>query len=163
MVMVVIAMALLLAYTLAVCLRERRIPESLSKTVFWIQKDYVWLWTLMMALIGFAVVPFMMDHAHDWLRWLVWLAVGGLLLVAVAPLDGDSEGMAYKVHMTGAWMCAVASQLLIAFCSPKLLLMWVPWVIVFLIRTSGMDKWKTISFWAELVCFADIFAFCLTK
>jgi len=53
--------------------------------------------------------------------------------VGAAPLVHDESDISYKVHMTGAWTCAVCSQLLILVTNPIILLGWIPFTIYYLV------------------------------
>lgn len=93
-------------------------------------------------------------------QFLAFIAIAALAFVGAAPLVADKTDLAYKVHCMAAVVCAVCSQLVLMFNMPLMFLCWVPFAVAFVWVTK--DKpWKTLTFWAEMVCFGSTFAYCL--
>lgn len=67
--------------------------------------------------------------------------------------------MAYRVHLVAAIVCAVCAMGLVACNRPLLLLLWLPWLGVFIWKTKGVSTWLTQTFWAEMTCFAITFIY----
>lgn len=160
--MVVISLALLLTYTLAVCLSDGRIPNTLSESVLTRPKSFQIVWTLVIVAMCFMLVPHYLERTGENTQFLAFFAVVGLCLVGTAPLAYGMSRLALKVHETGAIVCGVCSQIVLIFNEPWLLLTWIPWVAAFVLITKD-SKWRTLVFWAEMVCFTDTFAYCLMK
>ena len=160
--LIVIAMTLLFAYTLTVCVVNRGIPSSLSATVYALPPMGAWLWTLIIGAVSVMTMPVILEKAPDNFKFLGFLSIIGLLFVALCPLVPNKGDMTYKLHMGGAIACAVASQVLLAVDNAWLLLIWVPWVLAFVWITKD-HTWKTQIFWAEMTCFADTFVYCLIQ
>lgn len=158
--LIVIAMTLLFGYTLTVCVVNRGIPSSLSATVYALPPMGAWLWTLIIGSVSGMTLPVILEITPDTFKFLAFLSIVGLLFVAICPLVPDKGDMTYKIHCGGAILCAVSSQVLLTFCSPWLLLAWVPWLVVFIWITSSKE-WKSQTFWAEMVCFTNTFLYCL--
>lgn len=160
--MVIIAITLLVAYTLILCVVNKQIPDSLSQSVFFLPKTSSWLWTVIIGFFGFAIMPPLLDKTPENWQWLAFISCFGLLLVAFAPLlpASDSDGgidtgdLAYKVHMIGAFTAAIGSQLLIAICKWPILFCWLPFLAyyAYYIHTH-LAQWRTRVFWAEMTCF----------
>lgn len=161
MTMILIAIALLAAYTVTLCVANNEIPSSLSASVFYLPKAGQWLWTAVIVSVVFLVAPTLISKASDNTQFLAFFACVGLLFVGGAPLVHDKTDTAYKVHMVGAILCAVASQLLLVFNCWWLMLVWLPYVVVFAIYFKKHKKWRTRVFWAEMTCFANTFAFAM--
>lgn len=157
---IIIAITILVIYTVTLCVANKSIPNSLSQSVFMLSPSASWLWTLVMGFVAVAVMPKMLEVSGDNWKFLAFLSCIGLIFVALCPLSPRKDGIEYEVHMTGAWMCAVSSQILMAVCNSWLMLMWVPWVIAFIWITKD-SKWRTKVFWAEWTCFPITFTFCL--
>ena len=158
--LIIIAMTLLYSYTLTVYVVNRGIPSSLSATVYALPPMGAWLWTLIIGAVSAMTLPVILEIAPDNFKFLAFLAIVGLMFVAICPLIPDKGDMTYKIHVAGAIISAVCSQALIAFCQPWLLLSWVPWIAAFIWITSSRD-WKTQVFWAEMTCFANTFIYSL--
>jgi roadblock/LC7 domain-containing protein len=157
---IVFAIIILLGYTIALYIKGGGVPSSLSASVFDLPKSNRWIWTVMLYAVCFLCVPTYVEVTSENTQFLAFIAIAALAFVGAAPLVADKTDMAYKVHCVAAVVCAVCSQMVLVFNQPWLLLCWVQWVLVFVWITK--DKpWKTVTFWAEMVCFGSTFAFCL--
>ena len=157
---IVLAIIFLLGYTIAMCIKGGGVPSSLSASVFNLPKNQRWIWTVVLFAVCFLCVPTYVEVTSENTQFLAFIAIAALAFVGAAPLVADKTDLAYKVHCVAAVVCAVCSQLVLVFNQPWLLLCWVPWVLVFVWITK--DKpWRTMVFWAEIVCFGSTFAFCL--
>lgn len=163
--MIAISTTLLVAYTLILCVINKKIPDSLSQSVFFLPQSASWLWTLVIGFFAFAIMPAIIDKTPENWQWLAFIPCAGLMAVAFAPLlpakesltqDGDTvidkSDLGYKVHMVGAFTAAIGSQVLMIVCQRSILLCWIPYVIAFIWITKD-HKWRTKVFWAEMVCF----------
>lgn len=159
---ILIAITILAAYTLSMIKDEGRIPSSLSATVFSMDKKDRWIWCIVIWSVVFICLPTYIGKVGENTKFLAFLAMAGLLFVGGAPLVLKSEdNMQYWVHCGAAVVCAVCSQLVLVFNQSWLLLSWVPWVAAFIWITKDEPKWRTATFWAEMVCFANTFTFCI--
>ena len=157
---IIIAIVILAAYTLSMIKDEGCIPSSLSATVFSMEKKDRWIWCIVIWSVVFICLPTYIGKTGENTRFLAFFAMAGLLFVGGAPLVLKSEDrMQYWVHCGAAVVCAVCSQLVLVLNQPWLLLAWVPFVVAGFI--IGWKRWRTMTFWAEMVCFANTFTFCL--
>ena len=165
---IVIAIIILLAYTIALCINGGGVPSSLSASVFDLPKSQRWIWTVMLYAVCFCVlVPFgsggvsFLDKVSENTQFLAFIAIAALAFVGAAPLVTDKTDLAYKVHCVAAVVCAVCSQLVLVFNQPWLLFCWFPFVVAFVYMWAAHFAWRTKTFWAEMVCFGSTFIFCL--
>lgn len=78
-------------------------------------------------------------------QFAVFLSLVGLAFVALTPLSRDDfEG---KVHLGGAIVSGVGTQLLVAINCPLLLTLWLLYPLAFLIHRRSQ------LFWAEMIMF----------
>ena len=152
---IVIAIIILLGYTIALCIKGGGVPSSLSASVFDLPKSQRWIWTVVLYGVVILAMPTYMDKVSQNTQFLALLAMAGLAFVGAAPLVKDHQELAYKVHCWAAVICAVCSQMVLVFNQPWLLLCWVSWAAAF------HRPWRTQTFWGEMVCFVSTFAFCL--
>lgn len=163
MIQVTLAIAILLVYILALCKIGGRIPPSLSDSVFYLDKKQRWIWVVTLFVVCFLTIPCVIDRATENTKFLAFLAIAALAFVGAAPLVKDTSDLAYKVHCVAAAVCALCSQLLLMFNCYWLLLLWVPWGIALLYFKVRKERWRTMIFWGEMVCFANTFAFCYIR
>ena len=157
---IVLAIIILLVYTIALIIKGGGVPSSLSASVFDLPKGKRWIWTVVLFAVCFLCVPTYVEVTSESTRFLAFIAIAALAFAGAAPLVADKTDIAYKVHCVAAVVCAVCSQLVLVFNQPWLLLCWVPWLIVFVWITKDRP-WNNLTFWAEMVCFGSTFAFCL--
>lgn len=157
-ILITIAAVLLIAYTASMCIVNRQIPHSLSASVFFLPRKGAWLWTAVIAAVVFALAPVLIGTAQR-AQFLAFFACAGLLFVAGCPLVKDKSDMAYRVHLVAAIVCAVSAMALVACNRPLLLLLWLPWVGVFIWKTKGVSTWPTQTFWAEMMSFLITFIY----
>ena len=165
---IIIAIIILLGYTIALCVRRGGVPSSLSASVFDLPQSKRWIWTVMLYAVCFCVlVPFgsggvsFLDKVSENTQFLAFIAIAALAFVGAAPLVTDKTDLAYKVHCGAAVVCAVCSQLVLVFNQPWLLFCWFPFVVAFVYMWAAHFAWRTKTFWAEMVCFGSTFIFCL--
>lgn len=165
---IVIAIIILLVYTIDLCIKGGGVPPSLSASVFDLPKGQRWIWTVVLYAVCFCVlVPFgwhgvsFLDKVSENTQFLAFIAIAALAFVGAAPLVADKTDIAYKVHCVAAVVCAVCSQLVLVFNQPLLLLCWLPWVAYMAYIVNNYKQWRTKTFWAEMVCFGSTFIFCL--
>lgn len=165
---IVLAIIILLGYTIALCWKGGGVPSSLSASVFDLPKGQRWIWTVVLYAVCFCVlVPFgsggvsFLDKVSENTQFLAFIAIAALAFVGAAPLVADKTDLAYKVHCVAAVVCAVCSQLVLVFNQPWLLFCWFPFVVAFVYMWAAHFAWRTKTFWAEMVCFGSTFIFCL--
>ena len=165
---IVLAIIILLMYTVALIIKGGGVPSSLSASVFDLPKNQRWIWTVMLYAVCFCVmVPFgsggvsFLDKVSGDTQFLAFIAIAALAFVGAAPLVADKTDLAYKVHCVAAVVCAVCSQLVLVFNQPCLLFCWFPFVVAFVYMWAAHFAWRTKTFWAEKVCFGSTFIFCL--
>jgi hypothetical protein len=160
---ILIALLIFTAYTVGVCCYATVIPNSLSQSVFALPKYGRYLWMAVIMTIAFLVFPTFVERCGENTKFLAFFACAGLLFVGAAPLvpGVHKDDSSYPVHTVGALVCAIASQLAVAFNDPWLLLLWLPFFAMLAWKWKQKTKWRTMIFFAEMTCFAISFLFCL--
>jgi len=159
MTLTIISLGILLSYTVGVCLYSKKIPNSLSQSVFELKGAQMLFWYFGIIVPLMLIAPVLIEVTYEPFRWIAFLACAGLLFVGGVPVVRDKKELAYKVHMAGAIGCALCSQVLLLLSCWYLLLLWVPYALVFIVK--GGSLWKRKAFWAEMVCFSNTYAYCL--
>ena len=164
MVVVIVAIVVLLAYTLSMIKHIGKIPSSLFASVFQLDYSQKIIWTIVLYAVCFLCLPIYLDKTSENTQFLAFIAIAALTFVGAAPLVKNSKEMAYKVHCIAAVICATCSQLVLVFNYPILLLCWIPWICAFIWITKDVGRsWNTIIFWGEAVCFTSTFLYCLIQ
>jgi hypothetical protein len=114
--------------------------------------------TIALLLTAILMMIPLFDYTQKDDQWLVFLSCLGVILCAVAP--NFKEELEGKIHFTGAGMAGIFSQLWCCLYNN-----WTLWIWVFMGVMLGIT-WLTdqynqreskIAFWAELLCFVNIY------
>lgn len=133
----------------------RKIPESISQTVFLLPRKGQWVFTIVMWMVGFMLMPVLMEKVSEQTQFIAFLMIGGVCFVGAAPLVPKAKN---TVHYVGAVDAGIASQLLVALNQPLLLLLWFLYIGYTLL---AKDVSRNV-FWVEILSTLNIFALCLT-
>lgn len=153
-----IAMAVLAVYVVTLCIVYQGTPKSLSSTIFYLPRGGKWIWTAVIAFVAFALYPVLMNSVSERTQIYAFLTCAGLLATAVCPIVRNTNEPAYRIHMTGAYTAAIASQIIVAFNAWPVLAYWLAWIAAYCISTGFLrHKWQSQSFWAEITCAITIF------
>ena len=153
--LVVISMIAITAYVVVMVIKEKEIPESISSTVFNLKKKAAWVFSAVMWLVGFLLMPPLMEKVSDSTRFIAFFMVAGILFVGASPLVAKEKN---TIHYVCAAVAGIASQLLVALNQPMFLLMWFPYIGYTLLAKDGSKNF----FWVEVSCMLTVFAYCLT-
>lgn len=129
------------------------IPESIS-AIYYLLGKRGWIFQIVMALIGFCILPFWLEITPNEWQCLPFLSCAGLLFVAAAPqfrlqLDGT-------VHYTSAIICGVCTILwmIIQGCINVLLPCFIGAVVLILFNPKKYMWWLEVSIMISLLyCF----------
>ncbi len=153
--LVFIAMFAIVAYVVAMVIKNKEIPESISSTVFNLDKKWKWVFSAVMWIVGFLLMPPLMEKVSDSTRFIAFFMVAGILFVGASPLVAKEKN---TLHYVCAAVAGIASQLLVALNQPLLLLIWFLYIGYTLAAKDGSRNF----FWVEVSCMLSVFVYCLT-
>lgn len=107
-------------YTIAVCIKCKGIPYSISETFYKLEHK-LWFGATMWLTAGL-LMPAILEVTPDCHQFTAFLACLGMMLIGVAP--NFKEGIDRPVHITGAILCILFSQLWVSLTCPWMLLVW---------------------------------------
>lgn len=151
-----IGFALMWVYIGYMIWKKGELPQSISATVYDLDRKNKWVFTIVMFLCTFLIAPQLMEVTYMETSILPFLTLVGLLGVGAAPLVSGEKN---TLHYVSASICGVASQLMIALSVPQILFLWTPYVIYTL--------WKEFSgknmMVAEMVMMMGMMILCIVK
>ena len=153
--LVVISMIAITAYVVVMVIKEKEIPESISSTVFRLEKRWVWVFTAVMWIVGFLLMPALMEKVSESTQFIAFFMVAGILFVGASPLVAKEKN---TIHYVCAAVSGIASQVLVALNQPLFLLMWFLYIGYTLLAKDGSRNF----FWVEVSCMLIVFVYCLT-
>lgn len=126
MITLTIISALLIAtYTVAVCIKCKGIPYSISETYYKIEHK-TWFGVTMILTAGL-LMPAILQKTPDSYQFTAFLACAGMIMTGIAP--NFREGIEKKIHTSGAVLCLVFSQVWVGLICPWMLLVWVLYLV----------------------------------
>lgn len=143
-------------YTGAVCIKGRGVPNSISATFYALDHKYWFRFT--MWVTPMLLMPAILEVSRPGTEFLAFLALIGMIMVGSAP-DYARDPFQHKVHVSGAIMCILFSQLWIALnCWWVLLPVWLAYMaytgIVIGRQKEGVLLYKFMQtrpmFWVEI-------------
>lgn len=150
-------------YTTAVCIKVKGVPNSISATFYAL--EHKWWFRFTMWMTPLLLMPAILEVSKDNTEFLAFLALVGMFMVGSAP-DYENDPFQRKVHMTGAVICILFSQLWVGFnCWIVLLPLWTTYLMYtgsnMIIKevSSLRDKFMETNpmFWIEICSLTTIF------
>lgn len=123
--LVLVSLLLITAYTTAVCVKCKGVPYSISETFYRLEHK-LWFGATMFLTAGL-LMPTILEVTPESYQFTAFLACGGMFLIGVAP--NFREGIERPIHVAGAILCLVFSQVWVAFNNPWFLMVWIGYVI----------------------------------
>lgn len=152
--MVIISFVFIAVYVITMIAKEG-IPSSVSATYYSLKNRY-WFGVTMVSS-SMLLLPAMLEMTEDAYRFMAFLLCIGVIACGVAPNFRD--GIEEKIHMTGAMMALIFSQLWVGFTNPWFLLIWVSLVIYLLWYKLRYDVTSpSLVFWAEVCGFIEVYS-----
>ena len=159
--MIWISCFIICMYILHILIKYKKIPISLSSTYYMSDKKPWFSISIILTTI-LMMIP-LMEASKPEAHWLVFLSCMGNIFCAFAP--NFKEELEGKVHYGGAILAGVISQLWCCFHNKFTLILWlllVPILWDFYKFELSKGEEPTYAFWAELICFINIYVtYCL--
>lgn len=124
------------SYTAAVCVKNKGIPYSISETFYKLEHK-AWFGISMLLTAGL-LMPAILDATPPSYQFTAFLACIGMMLIGIAP--NFQSGIERPVHITGAVLCILFSQVWVLLTCPWMLLVWVAYLIYTALMM--MKNWK---------------------
>lgn len=164
MILTLLSLIIILTYV-SVMIKRNGIPPSISETYYSLQHK-LWFGFTMWS-VGFMLLIVLLNMVPAAIQFIAFLACSGVLLVGAAP--NFKEEFEHKVHVAGALLCIVGSQILITLMNPMLLLVWVLYLLytIIMLKIKWSNNLKESFrltkplFWIEITAFTTIFLLCL--
>ena len=143
MMLVLLSFILIAGYVFAMIKRERCIPYSISATYYALSHRF-WFGLCMIGG-GVLLLPTAFDASTENSRFLVFLAVTGIVILGVFPNFKTEDK---TPHIFGAAMALFLSQIWVACNSPYWLLLW---LLFFVYLTISIRRNRTGNFISDLI------------
>jgi len=151
--LVVIALVVIALYVGAMIYHTKEIPNSISSTVFTLPTTGKWIFSAVMFAVAALLAPVLLELATPMTEFLAFLTIVGIGAVGATPLLANEKN---TMHNVAAIVAGLASQMLVYFNHPHLLLLWFLYVGYTLAAKDGRKN----LFWVEVACMLTIFAYC---
>lgn len=139
-----------------VIIRKSGLPTSISETYYRIEHRN-WF-TFVILIAAFCILPVAFEASTENTRFLIFLAVAGMAVVALAPNFAKGEKSERIAHYTGASMLLVFSQFWVYYNMKCILLLWaayLAYIIYGLVKSEEASLYDSLvrlkaMFWAEV-------------
>lgn len=105
-------MLVIASYTASVCIKAHGVPNSISATFYALAHKYWFRFT--MWVTPMLLMPAILEVSRPNTEFPAFLALVGMIMVGCAP-DYVRDPFQRKLHVSGAIMCILFSQLWVAF------------------------------------------------
>ena len=144
-----------------IMVQREGIPYSISATYYSL-KHRLWFGATMWLTAGL-LMPTIIESTSSNYQFTAFLACFGLMLIGAAP--NFKESLDKKVHISGAVLCILFSQLWVAFTCMWSLLIWIGYLIftVFCMKKHWVGNlWFTFlstrpMFWIEIFSLLTVY------
>ena len=162
--LVLMSFILIAGYVLAMIKRGKEIPYSISDTYYALTHRF-WFGLCMIGS-GASLLPAAFDASTENSRFLVFLAVLGIVISGVSP---NFKGSQKTVHSIGAAMSLILSQIWVGCNSWYWLLLWAGFIAYMVISMSERWTGNFISdfirrkpmFWIEVISLLTVYLTCI--
>lgn len=146
-VLIILSALCIAAYTAAVCIKFGGVPASISDTFYKLEHK-VWFGATMWLTAGL-LMPAILEVTPYSYQFTAFLACLGMMLIGISP--NFREGIDRPIHITGAILCILFSQVWVGLTCSWALLVWLGYL--------AYTAWNMKKNWKGNV----ISAFLLTK
>lgn len=155
MIFILIAVLLVAVYIVSYVAAYRKLPESLSATVYEFPKGDEWMWSAWLAAIAVCLFVPLVERCE----WVGWLMEVSLIGAALTPLINKEM---LRWHYVFAIITGILSQICVVMLDAMWLGVWMVFVFLFLSSYVQPDGWlgKAMKgkgvFLAQIVCFVGL-------
>ena len=149
-----IGFIIIFLYCVIITIKDREIPNSISQTVYSLDVKNKWIYSAVMVVISFMILPQLLEVVPSGYEFLSFLTVVGIVGVGVDPLDKNKKNI---IHYVSAIIMGVSSQILTFIMNPYLFSLWIPYIIYTMYKDDG----KKNMFLSEMVMLSDTSWICL--
>lgn len=165
--MVLFSFLAIALYTVAVCIKQKGIPYSISATFYKLEHPY-WFLATMWLTAGLLLYPVLELSKTGTEGWAFAACAGMFLVGAASNFKDKTEG---TVHDVGAGLCLVGSQAWVALNLPWVLSIWVAYVAYMAVMMSRHVSGSVISdfirtrpmFWIEVAAILSVYITIMAK
>lgn len=118
--LIILSALCIVSYTAAVCIKFKGVPSSISATFYKLEYK-LWFGATMWLTTGL-LIPAILEVTPDCYQFTAFLACLGMMLIGIAP--NFREGIDRPIHITGAILCILFSQVWVSLTCPWMLLVW---------------------------------------
>lgn len=154
----IISLSIILTYV-GVMVYRNGIPYSVSDTYY--SLEHKWTFSVSVILSALLLMPVAFQTSTESSEFLVFLLTVGQCLVGTAP---HFKGWQNKLHIAGAILLLVCSQIWVSLNNSIISLTWIPYFIFTLIAVFKAERGFVPAvldtkplFWIEVVSFINLY------
>ena len=134
----ILGFAILLSYIIYIIWKDKKIPQSISATVYSLDKKNKWIYTIVILLAAFLIAPYLFEITSAiGIEIVAFFTMVGILGVGACPLI---YGKKNELHYVCAILMGSSSQVISYLLCPYTMFLWLPYIIYTLYMENG--KWN---------------------
>lgn len=157
MIPIIIASLLLVLWTAGQWyFNYKQLPRSIANNPFGLPLGGRIIWCAVAWAVTFCLVPVAMAHVADYLRFLVLLAGGSMVMVGALPIHEDEDGIGGDLYNLFSIGTILFTQALVALSTPLLMLAWLPSAVYWGVCIYRAKDWPSWRLWIGITAYAAL-------
>lgn len=134
----ILGFIILFAYILYIIWKDKKIPVSISATVYSLDTKNKWIYTIVILLSAFLIAPHLFTITSTiGIEILAYFTIVGMLGVGACPLIYGEKN---TLHYACAILMGSSSQIISYLLCPYTMFLWLPYVVYTLYMDDG--RWN---------------------
>ena len=149
----ILGFIILFSYIIYIIWKDKKIPQSISATVYSLDKKSKWLYTIVILSAAFLIAPYLFEITSAiGIEMVAYFTLVGILGVGVCPLIYGEKN---TLHYVCAILMGASSQVISYLLCPYTMFLWLPYIIYTLYMDNG--RWnmmfgEIVMVFALLIC-----------
>ena len=136
----ILGFAILFSYIIYIIWKDKKIPQSISATVYSLDKKSKWLYTIITFIVAFLIAPYLFEITSAiGIEILAYFTILGMLGTGADPLVHGEKNI---IHYSCAVLLGSSSQVISYLLCPYTMFLWLPYVVYTMYMEDG--RWNMI-------------------
>ena len=131
----ILGFIILFSYITYIIWKDKKIPQSISATVYSLDKKSKWLYTIIIFIVAFLIAPYLFEITSAiGIEILAYFTILGMLGTGADPLVHGEKNI---IHYSCAILMGSSSQVISYLLCPYTMFLWLPYVVYTLYMEDG--------------------------
>ena len=136
----ILGFVILFSYIIYIIWKDKKIPQSISATVYSLDKKSKWLYTIITFIVAFLIAPYLFEITSAiGIEILAYFTILGMLGTGADPLVHGEKNI---IHYSCAVLLGSSSQVISYLLCPYTMFLWLPYVVYTMYMEDG--RWNML-------------------